>query len=179
MPTESFDRKDWEEYYRIYKRLLVYAGYKIDALTWMSHPGEIPPKLMSPEDIVSDALTKTLIGERIWNKNKIDLKRHMIGVISSIISHSVNNNENLLTVRINKNDGIDNFIHHDKCPEQKIISKNTLENILIYLKSDFENDQKCLDALKFMIYECDSSPSSLCVGLKITEARGEKDKTEN
>ena len=178
MPAVSFDEQDWEEYYRIHKHLLAYAGLRIRAMTWMSYPGEVPPKLMSPEDIVSEALTKTLDGDRFWNKDKIDLKKHLAGVISSIISHHATNSENTLTVRIVEINEVDRFVSSDKSPEEKLINKDILHGILSFFEEEFKNDKKCLDALRFIISECESSPSALCRGLKITqlEARRIKQK---
>lgn len=39
------------------------------------------------EDLLSQAVTRTLAGERIWNRAAVDIAGHLIGVMQSISSH--------------------------------------------------------------------------------------------
>jgi hypothetical protein len=39
------------------------------------------------KDLVQEAITRTLIGRRNWNKKEVDFVGHLIGVINSMTSH--------------------------------------------------------------------------------------------
>ncbi len=40
-----------------------------------------------PEDLLSEAVTRTLEGDRKWNKTAVDMVGHLIGVMKSLSSH--------------------------------------------------------------------------------------------
>jgi hypothetical protein len=56
------------------------------------------PRQAEAEDLVNDAITKTIAGVRIWNPENCTLYQHLVGVIFSDISHAADSSENHLTV---------------------------------------------------------------------------------
>jgi hypothetical protein len=65
--------------------------------------GHGAPDMVAAEDLAHDAITKTIAGVRVWNREACTLFQHLAGVVVSDISHCRNSSENRLTVRRPKN----------------------------------------------------------------------------
>jgi hypothetical protein len=53
---------------------------------------------MEPQDLVQDAIEKTISGQRVWNR-EISLFRHLVGVVKSDVNHLAQSSENAMTRR--------------------------------------------------------------------------------
>jgi DNA-directed RNA polymerase specialized sigma24 family protein len=79
---------DWDD---LMPRLLLLASSRLAR----RHGGA--PSMVEAEDFVQDAITKTMAGVRVWNREVCTLFQHLAGVIVSDISHSKNSSESRLT----------------------------------------------------------------------------------
>jgi ParB-like chromosome segregation protein Spo0J len=60
------------------KRLRQFAKYRLEAIG----------RANEEKDLVQAAITRTIDGQRSWNKNNVDFFGHLLGVISSMTSHT-------------------------------------------------------------------------------------------
>lgn len=61
-------------------KLQQYAKFRIEGIGRASEGYE-------PEDLLNEAVIRTLTGERTWNKASVDMVGHLIGVMRSLSSH--------------------------------------------------------------------------------------------
>ena len=61
-------------------KLQQYAKFRIEGIGRASEGYE-------PEDLLNEAVIRTLTGERTWNKTSVDMVGHLIGVMRSLSSH--------------------------------------------------------------------------------------------
>ncbi|HEX6141767.1 MAG TPA: hypothetical protein VFZ01_03545 [Geminicoccaceae bacterium] len=91
--------QDWDD---LVPRLLLLATSRLARMTWRGvRRGAIPGGLQ-PEDVVNDAIAKTIAGVRVWSRD-CTLFQHLAGVVISDISHAANAIEN----RLGRDDGDD------------------------------------------------------------------------
>jgi DNA-directed RNA polymerase specialized sigma24 family protein len=86
--------------HEIVPRLLFWTIKAIKRRSWLGHRGGPLPGGLEAQDLVQQALTKLLTGERQWDPDKVDLLRFLMGAIRSEISNLVVGKENTQTRRI-------------------------------------------------------------------------------
>jgi hypothetical protein len=88
---------DWEDYDQIFDKLLWLCKRKFETTRWRGRFGGIPPRGLLLEDIIQNAVVKTLSGGRTWNKEKYDLLEHLYRVVCSDLYHHATCRENRST----------------------------------------------------------------------------------
>ncbi|WP_376957517.1 hypothetical protein ABNQ39_10465 [Azospirillum sp. A26] len=122
---------NWEN---ITLRALVYATHRDNRMRWRGARDGSPPGGKTPEDFVSDAIIKTISGQRCWDPNKCDLLQHIIGVVSSEISHAAISAENISTVPTDDDNVINITNGEEPNPEQIFIYNSEKKSLLSYLE---------------------------------------------
>ena len=89
----DWTRVDWED---LVPRLLHLAASRLSRLVWRGARAGAPG-MADAEDFVSAAITKTIEGVRVWNRETCSLFEHLAGVIVSDINHAAESAENRRT----------------------------------------------------------------------------------
>lgn len=77
------------------KRLLARADWVLEHKRALGHARKMEQPyrwlftVSVAEDVVNEAIAKTLKGERVWNPNAVDLQRFLFGVIRSLYSNEI------------------------------------------------------------------------------------------
>lgn len=86
--------QDWDD---LVPRLLLLAARRLARMTWRGARLGAVPAALQPEDVVNDAIAKTIAGVRVWNRD-CTLFQHLAGAVISDISHAATAIENRLGV---------------------------------------------------------------------------------
>jgi hypothetical protein len=121
---------DWADRY---PRLLIFAAGKLKRLRWRGEPFGAIPGAATPKDVVHDAIVKTISGVRQWNRTTTSLFDHLVGVISSNVSHLVQTAENRRTLRADEKILVIEDIRED--PETTDIRRLQEQKFLSYLEN--------------------------------------------
>jgi hypothetical protein len=119
---------DWND---VYRRALLFAAYKMGRLKWRGQAFGAIPAGKGPEDIVHDAIMKTISGQRAWNP-EITLSVHLAGVISSEINHLAMTAENRKSLEA-ADDKIVLFPDTREDPETVAIRQSQEQHFFTYL----------------------------------------------
>ena len=113
-----------------YEKSLIYANRK---LSKFGESGLLSK--LTPEDVANDAVTKTLSGERPWNKEKNpDLFKHLAQCISSDIYNAYTSSDFSKVNRgIGSNDIISTAISSEANPEDSLNLESKVTFIIDYL----------------------------------------------
>jgi hypothetical protein len=97
----DWNEVDWDD---LYPRVIVVAANKLRRLSWRGKRFGPVPGGKTAEDFVHDAIAKTLGGQREWKgEQHCSLFKHLVGIISSEISHLVTSPENRRTLQADEN----------------------------------------------------------------------------
>jgi hypothetical protein len=118
---------DWQD---LYPRLLLVAAGRLRRLSWRGTSGA-PPGAPTANDLVQQAILKTVDGTRAWNRD-ISLYQHLQGVIYSDTNHLAESEENQTTVPAD--DNIVNIQDYRASPEMLVLRKIQEENFLIFIE---------------------------------------------
>jgi hypothetical protein len=88
--TVDWTQVDWED---LMPRLLLLAASRLSRLRWRGTRSGAP-SIADAEDFVSEAITKTMGGVRVWNRDTCSLFQHLQGVIVSDINHAAESWDN-------------------------------------------------------------------------------------
>jgi DNA-directed RNA polymerase specialized sigma24 family protein len=126
----EWTQRDWAD---LYPRLRLIAAGKLARLRWRGRRGGAIPGGKTAEDVVHDAIVKTISGERVWNQERDSLFKHLAGVISSDVNHSVTAVENTTTIQAD--DNVILFADHRDNPEATIIRKSEEQRFFAHLET--------------------------------------------
>lgn len=130
------------------------------------------------DDLLSEAVTRTLEGKRIWNRGAVDIVGHLIGVMKSIASHwaesvsarrTTTNTESQI-VRVNEEgDEINDFRQHPSDrpgPDRNIEAQQELDR----LEQAFAGDREVTEILEALKAEITAGPEiQVLLGISPTE----------
>ena len=91
-PSVDWAAQEWDD---LVPRLLLLASSRLARMTWRGVRRGAIPAALQPEDVVNDAIAKTIAGVRVWN-DECTLFQHLAGVVVSDISHAAEAKENRL-----------------------------------------------------------------------------------
>ena len=83
--------QDWDD---LVPRLLLFAAGRLRRLIWRGDRRGVPPGAPLPEDLVHEAIAKTIAGQRVWDRTAASLFQHLAGVIASDLNHLAMRAEN-------------------------------------------------------------------------------------
>ncbi len=89
-PFSSLKENVWKI---IFLKLVLYTSQKVKKYKWRTCNPKFTPS-GTPEDIVLEAIEKTLSRKRDWDNRKRDLLSHLKGTIDSLLYNLVNSYEN-------------------------------------------------------------------------------------
>lgn len=133
MSNNDWTQIDWSD---LYPRLLLFTASKLKRLHWRGRRSGPVPGAKTAKDFVQEAILKTISGERRWNRS-YSLFEHLIGVISSEISHLVESMDNRRTLQADEN--IILIEDHRESPESVAARKSQERRFFDYL--DTKNPQ--------------------------------------
>jgi DNA-directed RNA polymerase specialized sigma24 family protein len=87
---------DWKEVLTpiVLKKVGAWTASAMNKNGWRGESGATLPGCPSPEDLVHDAVIKTIAGSRRWNRSACSIEQHLIGVVRSDLSHLARGPEN-------------------------------------------------------------------------------------
>jgi hypothetical protein len=145
-----FDPGDWTA---IRRELLKHADSRIRTLTWNSG-NQLLPKGTTAEDLVLQAIEKTLEGVRHWNSELYpDPVQYLKSVIDSDVNHLVSSREHRLTQY-----GLELIAEDPRSPEAHLIQKENdqlesvaYQKLIRFLLAEFSMDR---DATLLLLNFC-------------------------
>lgn len=94
-PSIDWTAQDWDD---LVPRLMLLAVSRLHRMSWRGRAGAAPPGATEAQDLVQDAISKTLSGVRVWRPHNCTLFQHLAGVVVSDIGHLARSAENRSTV---------------------------------------------------------------------------------
>lgn len=142
--------KEWEE---LYRRLTLYAAWKVARLAWRGGNGSTPGA-KDAADFAAEAIAHTLEGRRSWNREKThDFFEHLKGVVDSRVSALANSTENKRSTQL-EHDGINEPLipHRARGPQAEVADREDSERFRSAVFKEIEGDElaqkivECIDA---------------------------------
>lgn len=169
-PLDDFISADWNG--DILPRLTKFTNSLVRYYTWSSHASL--PKGLQVEDIVVEAVAKTLAGlkgdgsgkgVRKWNRDTCpSLLEFLMGVVRSDISALAKSGDHQLTDRESENFELDEVAD----PASEVTANSRYEELMTRLRPRVENDaevQQLLQAMEILIGEGEDAGSEVIMGL--------------
>jgi hypothetical protein len=162
------DDMDWDlfrndTYPRLKKATNDYFEYLLSRGTWM-------PAGFTPDDVIHEAVKRTLDRSRSWKREKCSQFQHLWGCITSIIHCEINKYYNQHSISIE--DG--SIVPIDKTSaEEKLIYRQQLFSVISYIETQEENIIKLFRLMHFSHIIADVELSER-LALPINEVRNLK-----
>jgi hypothetical protein len=153
---------DWQD---LYPRLMLVAGTKLKRLSWRGRRFGAIPGAATSKDIVHDAIVKTISGQRVWNR-EVPLLHHLVGVISSEVSHLAMSADNRRIL----DPEIIPIADHREDPEVTAIRNLQEQNFLVYLE---KKKPELRQLAELILYDPSSRSERLSVKLNMSSVEVE------
>ena len=154
-----------DTYPRLKKATHAYFSLLQRKRTWM------PPGL-TPDDVIHEAVARTLDGKRIWDPQRCTQFQHFWGCVTSIVSCAINEYHNQHSVSIDAGA----VVHIEKqTPEEDLIYRQELAEITAHLTS---MDPLLLKLFKLIYFSRVVSDDEIakCLKLGVSDVRNAKKK---
>ena len=139
LPCSDVQRRlDESEWDQIYPRLVSYAKFKLQGVTWL---GGHPPGGVEPKDLAQEAIASLYTGRRTWDVAiHQDLEVVLKAIVRSKVSHLSVNADNQTRQALSDDSGVDGWGHDapsiSPSPEQILVKNELIDKIEILLEDD-------------------------------------------
>lgn len=129
------DEAEWDE---MYPRLVSYAKFKLQGVTWL---GGHPPGGVEPRDLAQEAIASLYTGRRTWDVAiHHDLEVVLKAIVRSEVSHLSGKADNQTRQALSDGPGVDGWGHDapSMCPspEQILVENELIKTIEDLLEDD-------------------------------------------
>lgn len=137
-----------------HQKLMLIAGF------WHRARFPLSERIISPSDILGEAIKRSLDGTRKWRKGTVSILRHLDRVMESVSGH-------ILEKRIVEHRGKEELKHtqQGKC-QPNLEAQLVARNLLQVLGSRFDGDEMALSILR--LRALGKTPEEVCAELQIT-----------